>query len=75
LTVGGPVQVSSLRRVAGRLEIRVFNPSAAVATVDLPGHSGSLIDLRGRVTGRWDGAFPLGAWAIATARLDAVSLD
>jgi alpha-mannosidase len=68
-------QVSALHRRAGRIEIRVFNPAADPTTVEVPGHAGDLVDLRGQPVGRWDGRFDLGPWAFATARLDAVTLD
>jgi hypothetical protein len=74
LTVRG-AQVSALRRIDGELELRVWNPQAAETTVEVPGHGGWLVDLRGRPVERWDGAFPLRPWGIATARLDARSLD
>ena len=71
-------EVSSLRRVAGGLELRVFNPSAAETAVTVPGHTGWLVDLRGRplrsghagaALETFDGSFPLRPWGIATARL------
>jgi hypothetical protein len=68
-------RVSALHRREGRIEIRVFNPAPVPTTVEVPGHSGDLVDLRGRVLDRWRGSFPLGPWAFATARLDADSLD
>lgn len=68
-------QVSSLRRVGGALEVRVFNPGPEPAEVSVPGHSGWLVDLRGRRVGRWAERFELRPWAFATARLDAVCLD
>ncbi|HWE54792.1 MAG TPA: hypothetical protein VG435_04730 [Acidimicrobiales bacterium] len=74
LTVIG-ARVSSLRRVDGALEVRVFNPTDQATTVSFPAHSGDLVDLTGRSVGGWDGAFPLGPWAFATARLAARSLD
>ena len=64
-------QVSSTRRVAGRLEVRVFNPTATDTVVTIDGHTGWLLDLRGRPLEPFTGSFPLGAWRIATARLDA----
>jgi alpha-mannosidase len=69
LSVSG-AQVSSLRRVAGRLELRVFNPSDQATTVTVDGHDGWLIDLRGRPIAAFSGAFDLAPWRIATARLD-----
>ncbi len=74
LTVEGG-EVSSLRRQDGHLELRVFNPSDDTITVRIPGHQGCLVDLLGREQERWRQRFPLRAWGIATARLDAVSLD
>lgn len=74
LTVGG-AQVSALRRAGGQLEVRVFNPLPEPVPVEIPGHSGILVDLRGRSTGRWQTTFELGPHRFATARLDAVSLD
>jgi alpha-mannosidase len=64
-------EVSALRRVAGGYEVRVFNPSATSTTVDLPGRSGWLVDLRGRPVEPFDGSFELGPWRIATARVPA----
>jgi hypothetical protein len=62
--------VSSLRRVAGRLELRVFNPSDDITTVTIDGRSGWLTDLRGRALEPFTGSFELGPWRIATAVLD-----
>ena len=74
LSVSG-AEVSALHRVDGAIEVRVFNPADEPATVRVPGHSGVLVDLRGRPLGRWDQSFAVGPWGIATARLDAESLD
>ncbi len=63
-------EVSAVRRMAGGLEVRVFNPSAAPTTVRLEGCRGWLVDLRGRPLQPFDGSFDLGPWRIATARLD-----
>ena len=68
LTVTG-AQVSSLRRVGGALELRVFNPTGEQVGVQIDGRSGWLVDLRGRPLEPFDGGFPLRAWGIATARL------
>jgi mannosylglycerate hydrolase len=68
LTVDG-AEVSALRRVGGELELRVFNPTAATATVTLPGRSGWLVDLRGYPRQPFEGSFSLRAFGIATARL------
>ena len=62
-------EVSALRRTADGLELRVFNPSPDPTTVQLPGRSGWLVDLRGRPLGPFDGSFPLRPWGIATARV------
>ena len=66
-------EVSALQRVDGRLEIRVFNPKDEDTLVALPGRRGWLVDLRGNRRERFDEQFPLGPWAIATARLDDAS--
>ena len=68
-------EVSALRRQDGHLEVRVFNPSDETVTVSIPGHEGWLVDLFGGQLERWRQGFPLRPWGIATARLDAVSLD
>lgn len=62
-------EVSSLRRVAGSLELRVFNPSGRAACVRVRGKQGWLVDLRGRPLQVWSESFALAPWAIATARL------
>lgn len=63
-------EVSSLRRHVGLLEIRVFNPKASPATVDVPGRTGWLVDLRGRPERAFEGSFILRSHGIATVRLD-----
>ena len=62
-------EVSALHRVAGVLEVRVFNPAAQPTVVALPGRSGRLVDLRGHPLEPFEGSFELGPFAIATARL------
>ena len=69
LTVRGG-EVSSVRREAGRIEVRVFNPNATPATVEIPGRSGWLVDLRGRPVAAFEGHFDLRGHGIATVRLD-----
>ncbi len=70
LEVAG-AQVSSVRRDgAGRLEVRVHNPSDDPTTVSLGGRSGRRTDLRGRELADIDGSFAVGPWAIATVILD-----
>jgi hypothetical protein len=63
-------EVSSLRRVAGGLELRVWNPSDRSTRVDLPGRRGWLVDLRGRPVAPFEGGFDLAPWRIATATFD-----
>jgi mannosylglycerate hydrolase len=69
LTVTG-AEVSAVRRRAGQLEVRVFNPTTDDTRVELAGRSGWLVDLRGRPTAPFEGSFHLRAQGIATARLD-----
>jgi mannosylglycerate hydrolase len=64
-------EVSALRRAAGVLELRVFNPTAQVTTVSLPGRAGWLVDLRGYPERPFEGSFELRPFGIATARLRA----
>ena len=68
LTVLG-AEVSSLTRRAGALELRVFNPTDEEVTVVVEGRRGELVDLRGASLTPFEASFPLGPWAIATARL------
>ncbi len=69
LSVRG-AEVSAVRRAAGLVEVRVFNPTPEPAVVELADRSGWLVDLRGRPLAPFEGRFDLGPWAIATARLD-----
>jgi alpha-mannosidase len=70
LSVTG-AEVSALRRTAGgHLELRVFNPTGSPTTVSIPGRAGHLVDLRGTPLGRFQDAFDLGPYRIATAVLD-----
>jgi mannosylglycerate hydrolase len=62
-------EVSAVRRVAGLLEIRVFNPTTEETHVGLPGRRGELVDLRGRPLESFEDGFALRPWGIATARL------
>jgi hypothetical protein len=70
LTVEG-AEVSAVRRYAGGLELRVFNPTDGGTTVTVAGRSGWLVDLRGRPVAPFEGSFELRAHGIATVRLDA----
>jgi alpha-mannosidase len=63
-------EVSAVRRRAGVLEIRVFNPSDTPTVVELDGRSGWLVDLRGRPLETFEGRFDLRAHGIATFRVD-----
>ncbi|HVA04601.1 MAG TPA: hypothetical protein VMU64_12760 [Acidimicrobiales bacterium] len=61
-------EVSAVRRVAGMLEVRVFNPTERPTTVTLGARSGWLVDLRGRTLEPVDGSFELRGFGIATFR-------
>ncbi|HMJ74475.1 MAG TPA: hypothetical protein VK507_00800, partial [Iamia sp.] len=68
LAVDG-AEVASVRRRGGKVEVRVWNPSAAETTVSVD-RTGWLTDLRGRPQERLDGPFGLRPWGIATLALD-----
>ena len=68
LSVTG-AEVSAVRRSAGLLEVRVFNPGPEPTSVTMPGTAGWLVDLRGRPTEAFEGSFLLRPFGIATARL------
>jgi hypothetical protein len=68
LAVDGAV-VSALRRQAGVLEVRVFNPTDRTTTVRFGDCSGWLVDLRGGTLGPFDGSFELRPFGIATVRI------
>jgi mannosylglycerate hydrolase len=61
-------EVSALHRVAGVLEVRVFNPTHSPAVVSFPGRTGWLVDLRGYPEASFEGSFELRPFGIATAR-------
>jgi alpha-mannosidase len=69
LTVDG-AEVSALHRVAGALELRVFNPTDRPATVRVAGRRGWLVNLRGQAEEPFYEVFPLRPWGMATARLE-----
>jgi len=69
LSVRG-AEVSAVRRSAGQVEVRVFNPGPTATTVEIAGRSGWLVDLRGRPVTPFEGSFELRSEGIATARLD-----
>ncbi|HVX20244.1 MAG TPA: hypothetical protein VHB02_02740 [Acidimicrobiales bacterium] len=68
LEIGG-AEVTAVRRVAGLLEVRVFNPTGHTVTVTTGTRSGWLVDLRGRPERAFEGSFDLRPHGIATARL------
>jgi hypothetical protein len=68
LVVDG-ARISSLRREAGSLEVRVYNPTDAATTVRMGTAAGWLVDLRGRPLEPFEGEFALRPFGFATARL------
>jgi mannosylglycerate hydrolase len=62
-------EVSALHRVAGVLEVRVFNPRPDPSVVRVAGRSGWLVDLRGHPLAPFEGSFELAPFGIATVRL------
>jgi alpha-mannosidase len=68
ITVHG-AEVSALHRVAGVLEVRVFNPTPEPTSVSFPGRTGWLVDLRGYPEAPFEGSFELRPFGIATVRL------
>ena len=68
LEVGG-AEVTAVRRQAGLLEVRVFNPTGHTVTVTTGTRSGWLVDLRGQPQQPFEGSFDLRPHGIATARL------
>ncbi len=69
LSVRG-AEVSAVRREGGLVEVRVFNPRPSATTVEIPDHTGWLVDLRGRPVAAFEGSFDLRAEGVATFRLD-----
>jgi mannosylglycerate hydrolase len=63
-------EVSAVRREAGLVEVRVFNPRPVPTRVEIPERTGWLVDLRGRPVTPFEGSFDLRAEGIATVRLD-----
>ncbi len=63
-------EVSAVRRQAGQLEIRVFNPRSTATTVEIPDRTGWLVDLRGQTVSPFEGQFPLRGHGIATVVVD-----
>jgi hypothetical protein len=68
LSVSG-AEVSAVRRVGEKLEVRVFNPTDHETTVTLAGRSGWLVDLRRRPVAPFTESFRLRPHGIATLLL------
>ena len=62
-------EVSAIRREAGALEVRVFNPHTEETTVDLGLARGWICDLRGRAVEPFDGTIRLAPHRFATLRV------
>jgi hypothetical protein len=61
--------VSSIRRVAGELEVRVFNPTGSPAMVDLDGAEGFQVNLRGAPESAFSGEVHLDPYRFSTLRI------
>jgi hypothetical protein len=61
--------VSSIRRVAGELEVRIFNPTNATATVNLEGAKGFLVNLRGAPEAAFAEQVHLAPYRFSTLRI------
>ena len=64
-------EVSAVQRVAGNLEVRVFNPTDQMTTVHIGNRSGWLVNLRGAPISPVEGRFDLQPFKFATIRLTA----
>ncbi len=69
LDVSG-LPVSSVRRRAGRLEVRAFNPKPYPGTLRIAGRRGHVVDLRGNKVEPFDGGLTVRAYGIVTVALD-----
>ena len=69
LVVAG-AEVSAVRREAGLIEVRVFNPGPTSTSVEFHGRSGWLVDLRGRPVSPFEGHFDLRGHGMATVRIN-----
>jgi hypothetical protein len=69
LTIDG-AEVSAITGAGGKLQVRLWNPSATATTVRIEDHHGWLVDLRGHPVAPFEERFELGPWRIATAILD-----
>jgi hypothetical protein len=63
------VEVSAVRRVAGGLELRVFNPTPHDTTCAVDGRAGWVVDLRGAPVRPFDGVTTVRPWEIVTLLL------
>ena len=63
-------QISSIRRVDGALEVRVFNPSSESRTLEIQGRRGSVLDLRGNLVDTFAGLRQLAPHEILSLRLE-----
>jgi hypothetical protein len=72
LTVTG-AEVSAVRRVAGGLEVRVFNPTDRETTLTVADRTGWVVVLRGAPVTPFDGTTTLRPWEITTLLLHSVS--
>ncbi|MEY2425249.1 MAG: 2-O-(6-phospho-alpha-D-mannosyl)-D-glycerate hydrolase, partial [Actinomycetota bacterium] len=68
LSVEG-AEVSSLQRVPGGVELRLWNPSDEPTVATVADGVGWVVDLRGRPIRPFEGIATLGAWEILTVRM------
>ncbi|HVT78588.1 MAG TPA: hypothetical protein VHD87_16230, partial [Acidimicrobiales bacterium] len=68
LSVTG-AEVSSVQRVPGGIEVRVWNPSDEEATLRITDGVGWVVDLRGRPVRPFEGDSVLRPWEILTVRM------
>jgi hypothetical protein len=62
-------EVSSVQRVPGGIEVRMWNPSDAEATAAITDGVGWVVDLRGRPLRPFEGSTALKPWEIVTVRM------
>ncbi len=62
--------VSAVRRVAGALEVRVFNPTNQTVQIEITGRHGWIVDLRGRGLQPFEGSVSARPHEIITLRVD-----
>jgi mannosylglycerate hydrolase len=71
LTVSG-AEVSAVQRRAGRVEVRLFNPTDAPTVARVEGRRGQLVNLRGRSIASFEESITLRPHQIASLSLDNV---